>query len=300
MALVEPGGYQRFLAGTPATLSVTFFDGSTVVDPGTVTVGVTTANGTALYAAGTATAGTGAAARTLALTTTDTAQLDQLTAVWVSPTEGTVTTYAEIVGQRIFSLSDARAVDRGQLASASDYPDDVLEEVRQRIEDDFEEICGVSFIPRFAFEYYDGRGTQTLMLRKFKEVTVRSIEVRTIGTTTWEAYDTTEMSLTFTDRHGVLLHELGVPFWPAFQNVRIGVEHGYRQVPLPIRRAALILAASGAVGAVASNLPDRATSMQTPEGSYVLSTPGLRGSYYGIPRVDSVLARFNERTRSFG
>jgi 20S proteasome alpha/beta subunit len=48
---------------TPGSLSQQWYEDGSAVDPGTVTVGITRADGTVLVAAGTATTGTGTAAR---------------------------------------------------------------------------------------------------------------------------------------------------------------------------------------------------------------------------------------------
>ena len=304
MSLIDVAGYQRILKNQPATLSMTVYDGSTIIDPGVTTITVTTADGTVLVTAGAATTGTGAAERTYALTTADTANLDLLTVAWATTNYGVITTYAGIVGNRLFTLTEARAADRMQLADSSIYTDAALDEARSRIEDDFQDICGQSFIPRYVFEHYDGRGTQFFMLRHWSDnapdVVVRSIDYRTIGTLTWTAFTPSELSDVFVDNTGLLRRELGVPFWLATQNVRIGYEYGYKQVPLAIKRAALrLLVSSTAAGQVSTNLPERATSFATADGTFRLATPGMRGSWYGLPEVDAVLARFSERTRAF-
>jgi hypothetical protein len=101
---------ERIQQRTPGTLSQQWYEDGTVVDPGTVTIGITRADGTSLVAAGTATAGSGTAARTFNLTTTHTALLDSLTVTWTSTLKGTLVSYLEVVGGFLFNLADARAL----------------------------------------------------------------------------------------------------------------------------------------------------------------------------------------------
>jgi hypothetical protein len=117
---------ERILQSAPFTASETFYEDGVIVDPGTVTVGVTRADGTVLIAAGTATAGSGAAARTYALTIANTALLDTLTVTWTSATKGVRTSTIEVVGGFLFTLSQARAHrragDRGRVRDGTRPP----------------------------------------------------------------------------------------------------------------------------------------------------------------------------------
>jgi hypothetical protein len=95
---------------TPGTLSQQWYEDGAVVDPGSVTVGITRADGTVLVAAGAATTGSGTGARTYNLTTTHTALLDRLTVTWTSTLKGTLLSYVEVVGGFWFSLAELRAI----------------------------------------------------------------------------------------------------------------------------------------------------------------------------------------------
>jgi hypothetical protein len=84
--------------------------------------------------------------------------------------------------------------------------------------------------------------------------------------------------------------------------VTAAVEAGYfvgtpvgAQVPSDVRRAAMT---AGRVSAQQgrSGVPDRATSMQMPDGgSVTLATPGVGRWRTGIPTVDEVLIRRDQR-----
>jgi hypothetical protein len=78
---------ERILQNTPGSVSKQWYEDGTAVDPGTVTVDITRADGT-VVASDASVSGTGTAARTLALTTTHTGLLDRLTLTWVSSDKG--------------------------------------------------------------------------------------------------------------------------------------------------------------------------------------------------------------------
>src|SRR5690349_8723938 len=97
---------ERILRGTPGTLSKQWYEDGVPVDPGTVTVEITRADGTSLVAAGAATTGSGSTPRAFALTTTHTALLDRLTVTWTSTAKGTLTSVVEVVGGYLFNLAE--------------------------------------------------------------------------------------------------------------------------------------------------------------------------------------------------
>lgn len=299
MALIEVSGYQRILRSTAATLAMAAYDGANATDPGDTTVTVTRADGTTLKAAGTAASGTGVSGRTLALSAVDTADLDLLTCVWETTNSGTLTTTAEIVGARLFTLGEARVSQTAKYPNLTDLQaisDDELDAARSWIEDEFANICGVSFIPRYTLETYDRPGTWSQMLRHNDVSAVRSIEYRVLGNLTWTALTDDELASVIITREGVIESETGLPLWFPARQLRIGYEYGRSQVPLEIKRAALRLLA---YGSTQSNMPDRALSYSDERGVFRLATPGMRGSWFGLPEVDAVLARYQNRTRGF-
>jgi hypothetical protein len=141
---------ERILQLTPGTLSQQWMQDGVAVDPGTVTIGITRADGTVLVAAGTAVAGSGSAPRTFNLTTTHTSLLDRLKITWTSSLKGTVISYLEVVGGRLFTM--AEALSRPQLASVTPVN---LELARLRAEQYLERRCGGrSFFPRYSFDQW--------------------------------------------------------------------------------------------------------------------------------------------------
>lgn len=292
--MIERQGGQRILAGTPATLSVVFHEDGVPSAPGAVTATITRLDGTAIATDAATTAG-GTGEFTYTLTAEQTAGLDVLTVTWESADFGTVTTTAEIVGARLFTLAEARATDGGAMSNPTRYPDDVVEEARRRIEDAFEEICGVSFIPRVTQKYLNGNGTVLLML-PVDATAIRSVETR--SGTTWTAFATDDLEDVILESWGGLTRELrGI--WPrGTRNVRVTYEHGYPEPPLEIKRAGLMLLRDSTV---ASNIDQRAMSYSDGIGTLRFITPGLsKGAWFGVPDVNAILQRYQRNVPAVG
>ncbi|MGE4338201.1 MAG: hypothetical protein AB7E55_19815 [Pigmentiphaga sp.] len=293
---IERTGDARILAGTPAVVSVQFYQAGVEADPGTVSVVIARADGSVMTPVASV-AGEGTDPRTLALSADETTEIDLLTLRWTSEELGTVVTRAEIVGDRLFTLAQARAFDNGALANTTTYPDAAIEEARTRIEDAFAAICEVSFIPRFEVEVLSGSAQAALLLNRFRIQAVRFVEIREANTNTWTA-------LTESEREWLELESWGGLWrrptgWPSgYRNIRVGYVHGHDPMPPEIRRAGLILAR---YELVSSNLSDRATSFSDESGTYRMATAGLtRGSWFGLPLVDSVLQRHIDRVPRVG
>jgi hypothetical protein len=277
----------HILIGTDVTLSCQFYSDGTVANPGTTTIGIVNAAGDTVVAAGTATSGSTTAPRTYALTATD--DLDILTVTWTTQSLGTVTTTHEIVGAFLFTVMEARAFDGAAMSNTTTYPTAAIEEARARITDQFEEICGVSFIPRYRREVFNGLGGTVLNLHRQKVTAVRSVEYRDAGGTTWTALTADDLADVFIDPWGSLIRETTGTFITGRRNIRVGYEHGFDTPPLEIKRAALL---ATRYELVKSNINDRAISITTEQGSEQLWTPGLSGrgtAIHPLPEVDRIL-----------
>ena len=148
---------ERIQQNTPATLSQQWYEDGAAVDPGTVTLEITRADGTVLVAAGASTSGVTTAPRTYNLTTTHTALLDTLKITWTSTLKGTLVSYVEVAGGFLFSISQARALK--PLDNVTNYPTAVLKDMRITVEQALEDACGVAFVPRYERETVNGDGT---------------------------------------------------------------------------------------------------------------------------------------------
>jgi hypothetical protein len=269
---------ERILKSTPGTISQQWYEDGAAVDPGTVTLGITRADGTSLVAGGTATAGSGTAARTFNLTTTHTALLDRLTVTWTSSNKGTQVTYLEVVGGFLFSIADARALI--PLNNATTYPTAKIVEMRTLVEQSLEDACGVAFVPRYAYETINGSGGTLLQPRWPKITAVRSVSFAGV------ALGVTPLATVAPS--GSLLYYPST--WTAgFSNVTIGYEHGHQTPPERVRRAAIRLAKRWLVE---GPVDDRATTFSNDDGTYSLVTPGRRGEIFDLPEVNAVVQQY--------
>jgi hypothetical protein len=262
---------QRVLRGTSATVEVEWLDSEgSAVPPPTVTVGVTRANGTVLVPAGTVTAPNGS----YTLTPAQTALLDELTLTWTS-VDSVRTATVEVVGGFYFSLAQARSVDRS-LEDVSRYPTAEVLATRQEVEEEFEAICEVSFVPRFRRAVLRGRVLPDPLVRRIRSVSVGGV-----------AYTAAQVA-------AVSFDPAGVVNLPTRGEAVIEYEHGWDAPPADLRRAAITRLRSR-LNAAKSAIPERATSFSFTEGGgYRLDTPGEHKT--GIPDVDAVLERYQHRS----
>jgi hypothetical protein len=275
---------QRILRGVAASLSWQPVDSSgEAADPGaTVTVGVVTSAGTEVLAPGTSTSGSGASPRTVALTAAQTADLDLLTATWTVGSS-IYTTTAEIVGGFYFTIAQARSSDPS-LRDDTRFPTDSLVTAREAVEDEFERICGVAFVPRFSQEIAEGAGVVRVKWPRIR--TVRSIEAWSDDA--WTA--TTDLASYVPTEQGSIIGEFRCD-----RRYRIAYEHGYDQPPGDVVRVAKARLRNIA-SQPTTGIPDRATSYAITDGGvYALDKAGPFKT--GIPEVDGVLGRYDQRTR---
>jgi hypothetical protein len=280
-----------------AALSASFYDSAGVIaDPGTVTVTITRQSDGSTVVTGAATTGTGAAARAYTLSAIYTADLDVLTVVWsgtISAAAVTITQECEVIGDWLFTIAEARAAHPDLLEAT--YPDATIQAIRERITEWFAEICGVSFVERFRRVVVSGDGTAELLLPEAMRVTaLRRAEERTSGTQTWTALSAGDLADVLVEPIGLLVRETIGTWTAGRRNWRIGYEHGWEQVPEPIKHAALRVLISQVFP---SNHSDRALSETNSLGTFRLAAPDARtwGRWFGLPLVDAVLAEYSER-----
>lgn len=282
---------QRALRGTAVTLSWQNVDsdGEAAAPAGVVTVRVQKADGTDVKAAGTATGGVGADPRTATLTAAETATLNLFTVTWTDAGDGSAhTTYVEIVGGFYFSVAELRAFD-ANLTEAK-HPNARVLAARRHVEDEFETICDVAFVPRYKRVTIDGTGRPVdvslgRMVRSIR--TVRTYSDVSNGTFT--AYTATELAdLVFTDG-GVLRHSSGVSLHSGVGNIIAEVEHGYDRPPADVKEAAM-WRARNLLNARTSGFPDRARTVSVEGTTYGLAGPAADKT--GVDFVDAVLARY--------
>lgn len=269
---------QRVLVDTDITMSVTFEVDGTPTDPSpaTATVTITRDDGTVIVP-GLAAARTGTGEFSYTLDAGDNDQLDILTAEWTSSL-GTLTTTTEVVGGFLFTIADARRLK--PLQDATKYPADRIIEARTLAESALEDLCGVAFVPRYARETFSGTGTTSLLLRP-RTTLVRSV------TSDGTVYTPTEIAALVPQQTGAVYNPNR---WASgYGNLSVSYVHGYTSPPPRVSQACLLLAKNWLVD---GPLDDRMTSMSTDDGTFALLTPGLRGSFTGIPEVDACVQTY--------
>jgi hypothetical protein len=262
----------RILKGTPATVSRTFYTDGAVVDPGAVTLTITTASGTTVVSA-VSTSGSGAAARTYNVTAAQTALLDTWTLAWTSSTKGTLSSVVEIVGGFVFSIADLIAVQPSNFTWTAAQ----MEQMRTTVEDAIEEHYGTALVPRYRREKVSGDGTTLLGIPG----PIRAIRDITVNGTALDAATIAALYL----KDGWLS---GYTWTAGIGNIIVGYECGLDEAPGRIRQDAVRLARQWLVS---GPIDDRALGAASPDGqfSYGLATPGRNGSIFGLPDLDAVV-----------
>ena len=285
---------ERLVRGHTATISATLIDqyGEPAAAAGTVTVQVTRGDGSTVLPAGTATTvpGTpGVYQRTL--TAAQTANLDVLTAVWTdSGDSSTTTTLHAVVGGVYFTVAEARSTD---VSIDGRYSAGAIIAARQDVEDEFESICGVAFVPRWSRVRLSGDGTGRLVLPDPMPRALRSIWVYN-SSTTYTALTAGELAACHLDPSGTIYRRDGGVFADGALNVVAEYEHGYAAPPAEIKRYA-IKRLRQTLSESTSAVPARATSFQVADaGVFRLATAGRYRT--GDPDIDGALARYSLRT----
>lgn len=284
---------QRVLRGSAVTFSWQFTDadGEPAAPVDAVTIGIVHDDGTAVIDPGTATDGAASAPRTYSLSAGNNDRLDLLTATWTDDDGNEATTLVEVSGAVYFTVAEARASD-ATLADDEKYPTELIVATRREVEEEFEQICGMAFVPRYARETLNGSGRNTLVLGRSAVRTVRSIEAFTSGVgETWTDDDLAEVVL---QSYGQITSRVGKWFTPGDMNLVVCYEHGLDRPPAEVKRAALQRLRSR-MNMALSAIPSRATTYSATEGgTYALATASATKT--GDPDVDGVLARYMRRT----
>ena len=272
----------------PTTRTLTWYVNGVATDVGTVTVTVTDSAGNAIATdAATTNNADGTYDYDLAIQT----QVKDLTFVWADDdTTQTITEHVEVVGAHLFTIAELRTFHGSDLASTSTYPTDDLAQVRADVTDEFETICGVSFIPRYHRQSVAGNLGTSVWVSKNNPTTMLDA---TDGSATLTPADFTADPVlpVFHYTNGVLSAATkSDPF-----NITVGYRHGYEQVPPEIKQAALIVAHQRLVANTqGTGVPYRATTWTDSTGTFqAYAANDKTGRWYGMPEVDNALRRHN-------
>jgi hypothetical protein len=289
-----PVADQRVLRGTAAVLSWQNLDGDgeAAAPAGTVTVAVTDAAGNTVVASGTSTSGSGAGPRIYTLTAEQTLELNLLTATWTVSGGGTFTTSVEIVGGFYFTVAEARAADP-QLSNDTRFPTAAIVAARRQVEEEFEQICGVAFVPRYRRERVSPDYCGNVVLLDQPRIrTIRSItSYDTAGTPT--AWQDSELAQLIEIDEGSRITSRSTRWFDGGDTV-IEYEHGYDAPPAEVKWAAVQRCRYWAAKA-SSGIPDKSATFTVLDGggSYSLarSTPYSTGN----DDIDAILGRWSLR-----
>lgn len=272
----------RVLRHAAVTLEVTFYDGETVVDPGTVTVHVVRDDATDVKPAGTTTIGTGAAKRAVTLTAGENDRVDVLTATWTSATLGKRITAVEVVGGFYATLAQLRALDG--LANTTRFPTSTLATARGSVETSVEEFCGVAFVPRYKRETVTVEDGELFIARMFpRKVLWAKDDDTTLTVSGWTVHS-----------HGVI----EVDNVADGTRVTVGYEHGWDSPPADLADAALSAVRHKLLDDK-SGVSPRAITLTNEFGNVSFSTPG-RDRCFGLPDADATIVRHRHTIPGIG
>ena len=265
------------VAATPATLSWQGVDSDgEPADPGTVTVTITRADGTTV-AADAATGGTGTAARTYALTVSQTAALDVLHAVWAAGGVTVGTTRHDVVGSASLTLNEFQRLSRQD----GETPAGTFLAARRGVDAFMLKNLGRSVVPRFDVErvYYSGAG----------EVPLAYPHLRRVRWARWydsdnQATEIEDVADIRADPAGVARHDAWLCGW-----LEVGYEHGWDRASEDAKRVWARLTRAY-LGDTRSTIDDRATTYQAADGALVtLGVEGRPGWWTSIPMVNEFI-----------
>lgn len=191
----------------------------------------------------------------------------------------------------LFTEAEARAFNGGTIANASSYSLSDISAAEARIRAQFTDICGVYFVPTSTSEYLDGDGGATIMVSERHVTAVTACIEYSSDLTVSETFDATDLSNLAIYEEGIITRRQGGTFIWGHKNIYITYTHGYATVPADIKRAALIVCLNELTF---SNVSDRTTSFSDGAMTFQLATAGRANQFYGLPMVDSVLARYRQ------
>lgn len=285
---------EQILTGTAATLTARFFDqdGDLAEPSGTVTVGVTDEAGATVVSSGAGTTTGSTGVRTYTLAASATAIPKVLLGTWTNGTT-TVTTRAEVVGGYYASVRQIRDSDP-VLDDPRKYTSAQIVVARRAVEREFEDYCGVAFVPRYRRVRLDGTGRDELVLPDAELRDVRSVREYD-DDLNFESYSQTELDAIPASRAGVAVRTDGEIFERGRSNIVVEYEHGHDRPPADVVEA-FMLRVRDVLNRSNRGVPDRATTFTSDVGgTYALLVAGRGGSITGIPDVDVVLKRYSRR-----
>lgn len=191
---------------------------------------------------------------------------------------------------QLFTVSEARAFDRGQLADTTAYPTGVIEAKEAEIREWLTRVCRVDFIPTAHTETLDGDGSDWIALGWPLVISVTKVMIdgETLGSAEIDA-DDYGSGLAIDAENGVLTRR-GGSFAAGWSNVIVDYKAGHATVPRLIKRAALMICVTELP---VTNVPFAAEDIDA--GGITVSYArgdGFNGSWHRIPDVQKALRMY--------
>lgn len=287
----------RIRQGASASLSILWTDNDEAAADaaGTMTVGVTAADGTVVIAAGTATIHGSTGVYTKAVTAAQTASLGQLVATWTDSAASTAprTTTFDIVGARYFSEEELRMMF--DMLDPSTYSPARIRQARDIAENEVEAICDRAFVPRYARLVASGNDETTIVLDVNDLRALVSMRTYpTKGATTYTSMTAQQIADTGLGADGTLTRVDGVPFEGGTQNLVFEVHYGLDAPPPDLKNAVMRRTVDLMQVPRLSSMSDRARTWNPGDGSsYELDVASRYKT--GLHDVDAVYERYSLR-----
>lgn len=220
------------------------------------------------------------------ITGADAGAIGILTATWnITDDSGNThvfTANQDVVSDHLYTLEQARQFGPAKMTS-SKVSDEKMTRARFHVTRFFEDYANVSFVQRYEEFILSGDGSNWLNV---PVNLLASCSTVSIGTTAFTAGQLA--SVTAYD-YGRLYYSGG---WDkGYNNIQVGVVHGYSETPPEIRHAALRMT-QFALSQGAST--DRAIVLTDETGTYRLAVPNMTDRPTGLPEVDMALNKYRE------
>jgi hypothetical protein len=284
MAWFTPAS-QRFVAGVAGSVSWQPLgqDGAPA-DPGTVTVTVARADGTAI-ATDAATVGSGTGPRSYVLSVAQLATLDRLAVTWKVAGTTVATTSAQVVGGHYFT--NAEALQQEEALARLQTDPTTMHRLRGEVEQFLEDTTHQSWVPAYDYAIVPGTERCELVLPHPVLRRVRTVDLLASDGTVSSSLSAGECAAIPRNDSGLAYRSSGwcAPF------VRIGYEHGHDAPRPSLKRAAITLQRMVYAKPKGSIVPSNATNFVSSEmgWSAVLITPGVRGAHTSDPDVNKAI-----------
>lgn len=192
----------------------------------------------------------------------------------------------------IFSVAEARAFDKQQLADAGAYPDLVITAKAEEITEWFARACGVDFVSTsHANELHDGDDSDYLILDWPEVTAVTAIVVDGVALTAGEISPTDySEGLAIDAKRGIITRRAGI-FSSGWANVDVTYTAGFATTPDLIKRAALMVCVTELP---ATNIPFGVDDAEIGGMSYSFGRgDGYNGNWHRIPDVQKAIRMYD-------